>query len=80
MDKPDLEQRLTPVKFHSYKKFPSGGKKPIWEFLCKCGKKTTAILSAVQGGHTRSCGCLGLEFKQKHRESNAVFILKARNL
>jgi hypothetical protein len=77
MDKPDLNKwgRLTPIKFHSMKK-----SRRIWEFQCDCGKKTRASFNAVRSGHTQSCGCLGLEFKQKHRESNAVFILKARNL
>jgi len=78
MDKPDELKygRLKPIKFHSTRKY-SGQTRQLWEFLCDCGSKIVAIRSSVLSGHTKSCGCLALECKQKHRESNAMFIREA---
>src|SRR5216684_8550897 len=33
----------------------------MWLFQCDCGARTTAVLSDVTDGHTKSCGCLSLK-------------------
>lgn len=30
-----------------------------WNFICDCGKETSALLSNVRGGQIKSCGCAG---------------------
>ena len=30
----------------------------LWDCICDCGKKTTAMTYELRGGHKKSCGCL----------------------
>lgn len=45
-----------------------------WRCLCDCGKETFATTGHLRSGHSKSCGCLGLErataSKIKHGNSN----------
>ncbi len=36
-----------------------------WTCLCKCGLKTTVPGGKLRRGHTRSCGCLGVESREQ---------------
>lgn len=37
-----------------------------WDCLCECGAKATPTSAKLLSGHTRSCGCYGLERITKH--------------
>ena len=37
------------------------GSKILWECICDCGNIANVDISNLNGGHTRSCGCLGRE-------------------
>jgi hypothetical protein len=52
--------KLTAIRFIKM------GRGQIWEFLCKCGKTTTANLSGVKRFHPMSCGCQGRLGPMKH--------------
>lgn len=51
---------------------PSGSAR--WRCKCDCGNETLSSAAALRSGHTRSCGCLGLEHatqaKIKHGETH----------
>lgn len=46
--------RLTAIKRIGSNKYGNS----IWFCQCQCGDKTEALLSSLQDGNTRSCGCL----------------------
>ena len=37
----------------------------IWRCECKCGSKVIVVSQNLQGGNTRSCGCLRSETNSK---------------
>lgn len=39
----------------------SPGGSAMWRCKCDCGKETITTTAKLRNGHTRSCGCLGLE-------------------
>ncbi len=39
-----------------------GGRQVLWRCQCDCGKLTTVATGNLRSGHTRSCGCLVIEF------------------
>lgn len=47
---------LTAVKFLHMGRGDQRGQ--IWEFICRCGNRTVARLTAVKSGRPKSCGCL----------------------
>ncbi len=49
--------RLTVVSFARIR--PRGG--AVWNCICECGAQTTATVSDLRSGHTKSCGCLSAE-------------------
>lgn len=42
------------------------GGKHYWRCLCGCGGETVVSQSNLQGGHTRSCGCLADPVSTRH--------------
>lgn len=48
-----------------YSKFHSGKKRRFVSCDCICGKRVYSILSSVVTGHTKSCGCISLIYKDK---------------
>jgi hypothetical protein len=53
--------RLTAIEPAGYRRFPSGGRTPLWRFRCECGKQIIAQAHSVKNGYSRSCGCLKQE-------------------
>lgn len=51
------------------------GKPLTWHCRCECGKETFVPTAKLKSGHTRSCGCLGLEnatkAKIRHGETHS---------
>ena len=41
--------------------FSENSQQVKWRCLCDCGKETFPTTSHLRSGHTKSCGCLGLE-------------------
>lgn len=80
MSEPPKASRLTPLKFHSWRKFPSGGRQANWECECRCGKIVVRMLSLVKSGHVKSCGCLAAEHKLANRFVNKKLINSSKKL
>jgi hypothetical protein len=53
--------RLTVVRLHSHKRFPSGSTMNLWLCRCACGAERVVLGSNMRSGHTTSCGCLMLD-------------------
>jgi hypothetical protein len=45
---------LTPISYQ----YKNKHHKAIWDFICDCGGRKTAVLSDVKSGRTQSCGCM----------------------
>jgi hypothetical protein len=61
--------KLTAIKVHhktSYGHY-------FWEFICDCGKTKVADSAHVKKGNTKSCGCIGKNFKSTHGMSHTKF-------
>ncbi len=47
----------------------------IWQCICDCGTITHVPISSLRSGHTKSCGCLGIDRRRdaniKHGQSNS---------
>lgn len=41
---------------------PNRGRRTFWLFRCDCGDEMEIVVDNVRNGHTRSCGCLQIEF------------------
>jgi hypothetical protein len=44
----------------------------LWRCLCDCGNETTVPASNLQGGVTKSCGCLNVESSKKRATSHGM--------
>jgi len=53
--------RLTVVRYHSTKVFPSGQSKPQWLCKCDCGESVVVYGAHLRRQSTQSCGCLQRE-------------------
>ena len=58
--------RLTVIE-KTTKRSPHG--EIIWKCRCKCGNITEVRGSNLLGGHTKSCGCLYKETREKHGDA-----------
>lgn len=47
-------------------------KKPIWLFLCKCGKEKEIVAESVRSGLTKSCGCHNIESATKRATTHGM--------
>lgn len=59
--------RLTVIKRAGSKYFPSGQSKPLYLCKCECGNEITVLGSNLTKGNTKSCGCLALNVRTKHK-------------
>jgi hypothetical protein len=50
-------------------KSETSGRKAIWRFRCDCGEIVDRISDRVSHGFVHSCGCLGIESRLKHGQS-----------
>lgn len=57
--------RITLLGFHSFKSYPNGERRQMWNCLCDCGVEFISDLSGVRTGHTSSCGCTRAEGVRK---------------
>jgi hypothetical protein len=55
--------RLTVTDVFERRCFPSGKSRIYWKCKCSCGTEVFTFVAAcrLRNGHTRSCGCLGVE-------------------
>ena len=54
-----MENKLTFIKFTKPRYVPSGGKRIMGLFICKCGNEKEICVSTVKRNVTISCGCNG---------------------
>lgn len=45
----------------------AGKKRRMVDCLCICGKQISSLLYSVMSGHTKSCGCVQLIYKEKEK-------------
>ena len=63
----DGVSKLTLIKDLGLRIYGTQGKmRRLGLYLCDCGNEKDIVMSDVNRGHTRSCGCLHLEKKPKH--------------
>lgn len=66
--------RLTVIKRAEDAISDKGIRTKCWECICDCGNKTIVRQAGLQGGTTKSCGCLHREIignmSRKHGLSN----------
>jgi hypothetical protein len=55
--------RLTLVRSTDERKFG----KVLWECICDCGTVKHLPTGVIKNGHTKSCGCLALDSRTKHK-------------
>lgn len=48
-----------------YSIFNAGKKRKFVDCVCVCGVKKSIIEASIKSGHTKSCGCISLEFKDR---------------
>lgn len=53
----DVYGKLTVIELHEKR-----GKHNIWKCMCACGKVMNVYATNLQTGHTKSCGCLTIQF------------------
>ncbi len=73
--------KLVVVRKAAPYKCPKTGKniRRKWRCQCDCGKKTSVVTSKLRNGHTRSCGCLYTETRNRLPSgTNARNIVYAR--
>lgn len=62
--------RLTALSFTDYKYDTKGEKIRMCLCLCECGKTTSARVTSLMFGETRSCGCLSVDTATKYTHKN----------
>lgn len=51
-------------------------KRTMWECKCDCGRTKVVDAHSLRLGHTKSCGCLGLEMLEKGRTKHGLYKTK----
>jgi hypothetical protein len=59
--------RLTVLGFDGLKGVPP---RSYWICLCLCGERVSVAAAALKSGHTRSCGCIRIDFP--HRRTHGM--------
>lgn len=55
----------------------SGKKRRFVECVCVCGKKRKVILASLMSGHSKSCGCISLIYKNRVKASKIRITFEA---
>ena len=50
----------------------SKGRKARWNCICSCGNFTSVLGNCLRSGHTKSCGCINIEYTIKSKTTHGM--------